>query len=397
MINYLVDASMYALPKVVPEILDEELLQLYEEYIKTLDKLINNYLVPNEYSIKYDFLRINRFMFSRNDLLLIEKMNLFLDRPNKAKLEKIIKDNNIKVIIHSLYETFINIICDPRSKSNSSKNNPKPGRFRFFEDYMDFCNTDIELNNLSEIFNKNLQLLAFINKCIYKTSDEITGIISNKLETEYFINLETDKVKHQFNNMDVKIDISRILVRNYNIYNVVIGELKSLNDILDIINSEKFESTLIFDYYNIKISIDDYEKHISMLAEEINNKVNKDLKYYKTEYSNSVYNCLCILDILVKYKQNTNVIISNKYDGCEKWIINNDICKKCCGYLRICGFDCSGENTVRNFDNDTYVIHLKPYSWNIESKEKHLVDLTLRIYFKWEKDKIKIGYIGKHL
>jgi hypothetical protein len=110
---------------------------------------------------------------------------------------------------------------------------------------------------------------------------------------------------------------------------------------------------------------------------------------------------LCALDNLghlIKSNNNqsyTNAL-SNYFIECEKFMRYNDICKMCGGYLRVCGFACNGEITPRKFNNDTYNIHLKPYSWERGTPEQHLVDRSLRIYFKWDGTKIKIGHIGEH-
>jgi hypothetical protein len=422
--NYLVDASVYALPESIPESPNKELANLYKEYINNLDLLIK-FISPHEETKINKFLKVNRFLFSRNDLKLLDDNNLEFSRPNKGKLEKILNNCKEKYIVHDLwnwYSTLINYLYNKNKKEDDNskqdtdyKQSPKSGKLRIFEDYMGISKIDVKVNSpcepdlakdikntcLSDNLRKNIYKLAFLNKCVYKTSD-ITSIITTSNENKCNLDISIENIDHKFNNIQNRIWISKGLVKNKNLYEIKSEKFTSIREMLNKILSENiFDATLTFSN-TVKNSIDEYENKLSELLDKTSGDIKKDIEFYKIEYSDTVYDCLCILEKLVQFSKEDSAPIfslplSKNFEDCEKWIRCNDICKMCRGYLRICGYNCSGENTKREYDGDLYVIHLKPYSENIESQEKHLVDLTLRIYFRWDNEKIKIGYIGRHL
>jgi len=86
--------------------------------------------------------------------------------------------------------------------------------------------------------------------------------------------------------------------------------------------------------------------------------------------------------------------------------INHDMEKEWVFLLNSHGCLCSQDSQIykkcpiktRNFPDNRgkehyFSLHLKPITYNIKSD---LRDLTRRIYFKWEKNKVLIGWIGKH-
>ena len=422
MSNYFIDASVYALPECIPEDPDEEIIKSYEKYIDNLNILINLLFPYGETSIN-KFLKVNQFLFSSSDLKFLSTKNLILDRPNKGKLEKILKNSNQRYYLHNLWSNFSSIINYLYTKeinysveqNNTLIQSPRPKRWRILEDYLDVNNIEVKENNICDTnikniiksvplfnnFKKNLYMLTFLNYCIYKSSD-ITTIITASNENEFKLDINVINVIHKFNNIQSKIWISKGLVKNKHIKNIKFGNFLSLRQVFNNIESNGlFANTLVF---NKKIYdyMDEYEGILNRLFEASDEYVKNDIGYFKTEYLNIVFDCLHGLDKLAKFIETGSIIqpsqaISQNFSECEDWIKENEICKKCCCYLRLCGYNCSGEKIKREIDNDLYVIHLKPYSWNEESKEKHLVELTLRIYFRWDDDKIKVGYIGKHL
>ena len=262
-----------------------------------------------------------------------------------------------------------------------------------------YFTTIINNKSLASASKKNIYILAFLNKCIYKTPDT-TSIISSNDENEYNFDINIENINHKFNNIQNRIWISNGHIKNINLKNISSNKFFSIVEMMDFINSSKiFDDTLILGNI-INDSIQEYEAILNCYLSTSENDIKKEIQFYKTEYANTTFNCLDILNKLVKYCNLSNASLPffslSKNFNCDKWIKNHDICKLCCGYLRVCGFNCSGENEERRIGDDTYVLHLKPYSYLKEGNEKHLIDLTLRIYFKWDNFKIKIGYIGKH-
>jgi hypothetical protein len=420
--NYLVDASIYALPECIPENPNEEIVKSYEKYIDNFNILINLLFPYGETPIN-TFLKVNQFLFSSSDLKILNNQNLALNRPNKGKLEIILRKSKQKYMIHGLWSCYSNIInyLYTQDKNYTSEQNniylqsPKPKRWRILEDYLDIDNIEVKVNNicntditkdiksvsLSENLKKNICMLAFLNHCVYKTSD-ITTIITTSSENEFQLDVNVENVRHNFNNIQNRIWISKGFVKNIHIRNIKSYNFLSLRQVIENIESKKlFDNTLIFSK-TINDSIDEYEGILFRLFEASGNETKNDIEYYRTEYSNIVFDCLDGLNKLVKFIKTNSIlppfqVISQDFSECEKWIRDNEICKKCCCYLKLCGYNCSGENTKRKIGDDSYVIHLKPYSYNTEGKEKHLINLTLRIYFRWDDDKIQVGYIGKHL
>jgi len=418
--NFLVDASIYGLPETVPDNPDDELLKLFDDYIENFNQLLKKIFPQegiNKSSIN-NFLKVNRFLLSNNDIIILGNSKLLLDRINKIKLEKVVKSKQ-KYRIHQL-QNFIDIIGRLKRYSNYNKNtsiideeSPKPGRIRILEEYVGInniyakenkpCEPDltrkIKNKTIVNSLKRNIYMLAFLNKCIYKSSD-ITVIISSCTDSECNLDINIDKMSHNFNNVQNRIWISNGYIKNTNVNNIQLSRFLSIKQVLkDIKENKIFGDTLTF-ADSINVSYEEYESMLHDIFSQCDANINRDIQYYKNEYANTVFDCLSILDKLVKYYNISGIpktpVNMSKNFNCDKWIKNYEICKICNGYLRVCGFNCSGENEEREIGDESYVIHLKPYSYLKEGIEKHLVDLTLRIYFKWDNGKIKIGWIGKH-
>jgi hypothetical protein len=138
-------------------------------------------------------------------------------------------------------------------------------------------------------------------------------------------------------------------------------------------------------------------------------KIDRHIK----ECPNTLYDHLDSLDKLVKHYKATEHIMFNKRTALldkyrkEEYIRRLNtcysdeelVCKKCMAFIRFCRYDCSGEIARKEgiFNGKQYQIHLKPYSYSTDGVNRDIADLTLRIYFRWDGEKIQIGYIGKHL
>jgi len=408
--NYLVDASVYALPMQIQEKTDVEMINLYEEYLENLNRLFE-FIDPNTDDRNF---RINHFLFCVKDIKLMIDNNLFFDDDIMTKLRKMSLQRKHKIRLDLLEKFFLNEIRTLQWKGG----NTKPEKLCSIETYIGIdnitnsktisCVPDIASGisnvNLVDNLKENIGILAFLNEKVYKCSD-ITKIITNNQEKECKVNISIQRIKHNFKNLEKQdINISNCTIINSSVRSLRKLEFYSIDDVLKNAKND-FKNTLEYGN-NIDESIDEYKKVLAKLRSDRNIDIEKINKFYK-EYPIAVYNCLDVLDKLVKYsefddKNNSIQSISNNFNDCEKWIKENDICKKCRGYLRVCGYDCSGEKTTSQFDGDTYVIHLKPYSKMTDYKDTKMLgskyaEKSLRIYFRWDINKIKIGYIGKHL
>jgi len=401
MSNYLVDASVYALPKQIPDKIDAETVCLYEEYLENLNKLFE-FIDPDTDDRNY---RINYFLFCVKDINLMINKRLFFDDDIITKLRKMSLQRKHRIRLDFLVNIFLNEIRPLQRKGR----NTRPEKFCAVETYIGVdtitngknisCVPDIASSvNLADNRKENIGILAFLNEKVYKCSD-ITKIITNNQEKECKVNISIQEIKHTFNNIECQnINISNCTILNSGVRSLEKHEISSIDDALKNAKND-FKDALGYGE-QINDSICEYKKTLAELrsrSKTIDDIVNID-KHIK-KYPIAVYDCLDILDKLVKYsklndKQNSLDPISRNFSDCEKWINGNDVCKICRGYVRLCGFDCSGEDTERQYDGETYIIHLKPYS---KMEGSWYAEKSLRIYFRWDTDKIKIGYIGKHL
>jgi hypothetical protein len=408
--NYLVDASVYALPKQIQDKPDVETINLYEEYLENLNKLFE-FIDPTSDDRN---LKINYFLFCAKDIKLMIDNNLFLDDDIIIKLRKINLQKKHKNRLGDLVNFILNEISPLRWKGK----NTNPEKHCTIESYIGvddvsfkkdiFCVPDIASGisniNLVDNLKKNIGILIFLNEKVYKSS-EITKIITNSQEKECKVSISIQEMKHNFNNVECQnINISDCTILNSSVRCLKQREFSSINDALENARND-FKDTL---EYSKKVdeSIDEYEKILAKLRYDRNNNIEKIDKHKKV-YPVTVYDCLYTIDKLVKYyKQNDKqhpIQPLSKNFNCNS-IGENDICNKCRGYLRVCGYDCSDERKediknekvkeARTIDDQLFQIHLKPYSKTEGTKYS---EKSLRIYFRWDTDKIKIGYIGKHL
>ena len=398
MSNYLVDNSVLALPSKDLDKPNNETIELLEDYFDNLNNLLELIgLTDRNYAI-------NQFLFCSKDISNLINSEMFLDISIIRKLWKINLSRKTKNRLKNIGDFFQYEL--PRLRSVGGYK--KPEKLCSLETYVGIEDIKIKessLNELSEILQKNISKLAFLNGIIYLNSD-ITKMLSTSRNKEYIVNVFIESISHKFNNvLDHNINIESIKVINNNLQNLKFRVFPSIDNALECAVAD-FGSTIILNE-NIYDSIDEYEEVIAELRAKKSISIEK-VDHFKIEYPFMVYNCLDILDKVVKFYKND--IVSEKISPISKFypsskigdmkicnkIETNSICKKCRGFIRICGFDCSDEHDsdVRIFDNKKYRNHIKPYTEMISGKYEKL---SLRIYFRWDTDKIEVGYIGKHL
>jgi hypothetical protein len=406
--NYLIDTSIYTMPKQIPDNPDVETVKLFEEYLEHLNKLFEFIGLIDKN------LKVNQFLFCRKGIELLLENNLFLDETNKKKLWSMEVDKKHKRRLDSLEKYFLGEIV--RLRHVGKQDNPE--KLCTVEAYIGIG--DIEINdnnsyvpdftnkipniNFSENLKKNICKLAFLNDKIYKGND-ITQVITNKHEKECNVNIFIKKINHNFNNIDCQnIEISDCTILNNNIMSLEKYNFISINDVLAKVG-DVFHDTIM---YNNKIyeSISEYENKLKKLRAEKYIDLEK-IDNYRNEYPFVVFNCLDVLDKLVKFHRLNSKINDlkplSKNFKCRS-IGENEICNKCRGYLRICGLDCVDEYDYqltnleeirkRTIDGKLYQNHLRLYTVMRTGVYEYL---TLRIYFRWDTDKIEIGYLGNHL
>jgi hypothetical protein len=399
MSNYLIDASVYALPKRIPDVPDAETVKSLEEYLESLNKLFE--LIS---SIDKNF-KVNHFLFCKSDIGLLIDNKLFLDTGIKNTLRNIKLQRKYKVRLDDLEKFMLNEIMQLRWAGQDTK----PEKLCTIEAYLGVDGIEVEESNrytpditkeisnthLSDNLKKNISTLTFLNNKVYKNHN-ITRIITNAPENECTVEVSIQKIKHNFNN----IECHDIIISNCNIINCNLQTLKrhgfsSIDVALENAKND-FKDTI---EYSDKIneSITEYKNILAKLRSGSGIDGIVKIDNFKKEYPVIVYDCLDILDKLVKfYRVNgkpSNPQPLSKKIKCDL-IGKNKICDKCCGYLRICGFDCSKENEKLIIDGKHYQIHLKPYT---KMEGTNNSEKSLRIYFSWDTDKIEVGYIGKHL
>jgi len=401
--NYLVDASVYALPHSIPDKPDEDVINSFNCYLNNLSNLVE-FIGANDRNLK-----INYFQFSSKDIELLIKKELFWDVDTIKKIRKMAISKNNRKMLDSIGYLILDELCRLRWAGKCSK----PEKLCSIEAYIgideieieeDFiCNPDItkEICNIhiTDNLKKNICRLAFLNNKIF-LDNNITKIITGHPEKECKVNILITKIKHNFNNIEqLNINILNSTVQNHNLKILDKCDFSSIDEALN--NAERdFKETVEYNK-NIYSSIKKYKEGLSELRSNVNIDILK-VDNFKKEYPYMVYRSIDILNKLVKYygkrgRLNPLRPLSERFHCSTIGV--NEICNKCCGFLRICGFDCSDEkdSDIKNehmIDEKLYRIHLKTYTIMETGKYENL---ALRIYFRWDSDKIEIGYIGKHL
>jgi hypothetical protein len=352
-------------------------------------------------------IRISYFLFCGKDIGFLIENKLFFDDSIKKKMRTMKLQRTHKIRLDNLANLFLNEISQLRWTGRKSK----PEKLCTIEAYIGLDDIEIKENQqftsdiadenlnirLVNNFRKNIFTLAFLNDQIYKNNN-ITKIITTNAENEYNVNVSIKIIKHNFDNIRCKnINISNCNVLNCNLKTLKRPNFISIDDALKFAERD-FKDTVEYSTEIYK-SIDEYEEILAKLRADRHTDIDGivEIDNFKREYPFIVYDCINILDKLVKLNRPNE--ISNNPQHLSKHFIcdsfdENEICNRCRGYLRLCGFSCAIENTILTIDGKPYQIHLRPYT---KMKGTKYFEKSLRIYFRWDTDKIEIGYIGKHL
>ena len=415
--NYTVDASIYSLPNV--DVLPLEIkVKKYQEFISRI-AILDSILKPEKNNIK--------LYFSRQEINLLrkEKKLLTKDKYNEIKRLGITTHQPIDYLLDS-YTTLIEELLLKGFNGKDSKYS----KCKTIESHFCISSNDIEYESIaytpgveknnvlpsSKSFEKKMLFLAFLNRHIYYDSranriimrDEISG---NRTS----LTANVKNISHQFIIDEIPknnfvINEQAIEICKLDEYNI----RKSFSTIEKTFSQAKKEFSNTLDFINTADkSIEEYTKTMECIKnKKFDAKIKLKIDKHITECPNTLYDHLDSLDMLVKYynftKMSNDMPINKRKPIMEKYIKiknnkdtcyleNESICKKCCAFLAFCGYDCSGEKQEKIIDGKKFRIHLKPYSYNKEGENKLIADLTLRIYFRWDNEKIQVGYIGKHL
>ena len=418
--NYTIDASIYSIPD-VNNLSSEDKKKKYREFIDRIS-ILYKILQPQKRDVKLYFFRKDIILlkntyklFKENKLNDIRKLNLGKEYISQFDnlydfylrlMDNLITrgfDNNVTNKIYSKYITIESHI-NMNIKDINTESNP-------------ICEPDID--NISydtsylNLFKKKIILHAFLNHYVY-LDNEINKLLSypEVPDKEIKITAKVNEVTHQFVTDEIpktKFIMNKQPVNFCRFDNSIIQrkQLDTINQAYLKAKNDFFE-TLYFSN-NVNDSIEIYNKTMLELSKLYPDKL-IIMKHIK-ECPYTLYDHLDSLDKLVKYYRNTKQIpinkrkpISNKFiskdnDKSTCYLNKKNVCKKCSAFLRFCRYDCSGETATeeRIIDGKLFQIHLKPYVYGKDGTNKDIADLTLRIYFRWDNDKIQVGYIGKHL
>jgi hypothetical protein len=415
--NYLIDANIYSFPDVENLSLEEK-EKKYEEFVERISVLYS-VLKPPKRDIKLYFFRKDiKSLRKAQGLFTKEKCNKMKQSSLKIKNDPSIDD--LLEIYSKLIENLITSGYDNVSGKDYSK-------YITIEEHLCMRTGDIDIENtmacdpeienlysnysLMKDFNKKLLLLTFLNRYIYRDSTINKMVTNGKIPGDKIrISANVSRVTHNFLIDDIpetNFTINKQTVEFSQIENI--NSRKQLSNIKMAYFEAKtdFSETLDFSA-KVEENIAEYENIVLDL--EKHNPNNSKIKNHLKESPYTLYDHLDSLDRLVKYYKSSNDIAINKrkpimeryrrtFNDRNTCYSDNLVCKKCCALLRFCRYNCSVENVKEEgkIDDKQFQIHLKPYSYGIDGKNKDIADLSLRIYFRWDTDKINIGYIGKHL
>jgi hypothetical protein len=418
--NYTIDASIYLIPDVNNLSLGDK-TKKYREFINRI-KTLQKTLQPFKNDMKLYF-------FQKDIKLLINTNKLFTKEIlNELRELKLGKKYNSQ--LNDLYDFYLRLI-DNLKKRGYDVSGPIYSKYITIESHLEMNINNINIGNIPiyepdienisynasilNLFKKKILLLAFLNKYIYLNS----GI--NKLlcypeipHNELKLTVEVNEVTHQF--LTDEIPKTNFVIDKQTIYSCKFDNSTIQRKNFDTIDQaylkakEDFCETLVFSI-KVKESIENYNDTMSKLSKLMPD--NPKIQNHVRECPYTLYDHLDSLDKLVNYYRNTRQIPINKREPIlNKFKIKNKdndkstcyskkelVCRKCSAFLRFCRYDCSGETATegRIIDGKLYQIHLKQYKYGKNGPNKDIADLTLRIYFRWDDDKIQVGYIGKHL
>ena len=416
--NYTIDASIYLIPDVNNLSLEDKTKE-YREFISRITILKK---------ILQSFKKDVKLYFFQKDIKLLINNNKLFTKEKLTELRKLNLGKKYDSQLNDLYDFYLILIDKLKKRGYDNVSNKIYSKYITIETHLNVNINDLNIGsnpiyepcigNISydtaylNLLNKKMILHAFLNHYVYLNN----GI--NKLliypdvpDKEIKITARINEITHQFSMNEIP--------RNHFLINKQIVEFYKFNNInnrniFDSIDQalqkakENFSETLFFSS-EVNESIKKYKETMFELLRLMPS--NSIILNHIDECPYTLYDHLDSLDKLVKYYKSTKQIpinkrkpISNKYvkkyndrDTCysDKEIV----CKKCSAFLRFCRYDCSGETSTeeRIIDGKLFQIHLKPYEYGKNGCNKDIADLTLRIYFRWDDDKIQVGYIGKHL
>jgi hypothetical protein len=397
----------------------EEKTKKYERFIERIS-IINNILQTSKKDVK--------LYFFRKDLILLNKNKKLFTKEKLNELKQLKMNNKYNSQLDNLYNFYIELIDNLLTKGYDNISNRIYSKYITIESHLDMKINDINIENTPiyehdieslsydtsflKLFKKKMVYLAFLNHYIYLNSG-INKILNHPEipNDEIKITAKINEVTHQFLIDEIpkipftidrqKIDFCKLdnIIRRGQFDTIEQAYLQAKKD---------FSETLVFNN-NVNENIENYHKSMLILLKNMPN--NSKILKHKKECPYTLYDHLDSLDRLVKYFRSTKPIpinkrrpILNKFikkhnDKGTCYLDNEIVCKRCSAFLRLCRYDCSGETATKErcIDGKLYQIHLKPYEYGINGINKDIADLTLRIYFRWDNDKIQVGYIGKHL
>ena len=433
--NYAIDAGVLAVPDVNNLSLKEKATK-YQEFKNNIS-VLQTILKPYKKDIKLflfrgDVISLNRKVIPTNQIITeVRQLGQLGEKTYHG--------------FHDLYDYYLDLVRALQKlitkNGNPKTENQKSNDLKFIhqkctiiESHLDMTVNDIAgENNLEtthdlktiyndtgsiELFRKKLMFLAFLNRFIYLNSEINKLVINAEIPGDQIqVSIKIKTVNHHFlldfipktgftiNKQPVefcKFD-EKHLRKHY----------KTLNTVEDAFLKAKSEFSGTLDFSdNIQNDLKKYQGTMDTLKKDYP----KDSKVdnHVNECPNTLFDHLEALDKLVKYyrisQASNNIAINKRKPIMEKFrripndmstCYNDDIlvCKKCSAFLRFCRYNCSGEDEKieAKKDDKQFIIHLKPYSYSIDGRNNYIADLSLRIYFRWDTDKIQVGYIGKHL
>jgi len=407
MVNYSIDASVYAYP-FQGETYDVTDIERYYDIIQKLYDLIFS---------KHP--QYKKFYLFEEDMKLIRKFyGINFTKENISNLNKILKSKgsmrNMEWVMH-LTEKIISRMDNEKRKNIMFEAwfNIEDVKFKDdkYPSLPEEVNKNIINDELIKNTTKNIAKIAYLNEYVYKNNN-IHNIILNdciKIKT-IDINIKFD-IKMNNNYIIKNAPLNDISIENKNIYVSTMAAFiknnfkynsgeweKALNDA-----KEHFKDHLEFEYTNI----------IKKEAKKLYGANKQKFNEWMEEGPNTLYENLKALDNFITNSDLTPLKINKdkNYHCCRK--NHEDKCEflEACGSnIRYFGVDCVDEflihkNNKRVEEERTrknnkggesiYWIHLRPQRMRDDTP---LGFLTLRIHFRpLDAGKIEIGWIGRHL
>jgi len=437
--SYIIDANIYSFPdEDSPELEEKE--RKYQEFIKRLIVLYRALNAP-----KQDI----KLFFFRKDVKSLKKAKKLFSKEKYDKMKEIKKNSNDDLPVDIYLESYSKLMTNLLTSGYNPASGKKRSKYITIEEHLNMttgsigakntvvCEPDIENAGKNPLpmndFKKKMLLLAFLNRYIYRDTAINKMVVIEKIpEDKANITADVVKVTHTFLGDDIPEANFQIKKQTIEFCQVdKINSRKRLETITEAYLEAKAKFTETLDFINDEVekSIAEYEKTVLdlkakyekiVLDPEVTGRdldISKKIKNHIEESPYTLYDHLDSLDKLVKYYKSSKGIAINKrkpimeeyrrkyntntacYDKNTCYVEKSMVCKKCCALLCFCRYDCSAEAEKEEgkIDDKQFRMHLKPYSFGLDGKNKNIAELSLRIYFRWDTDKIEIGYIGKHL